>query len=320
VEYKSPYTWPASVPFRLFCQDANARIFIIENLHHNFLWLKEVANNIRETDYFFVICGWYFDAGFAQEAVKMFEALGLKKGQFFIMFNSEKEKDNFRSSGFSGEVINQNAWLKEGNFSLPESNTPKKFDATYIGRRSEFKRHMLAQEIPRLAIIAGDNHGNSISPIPTHAWTNTHKFSREEVVGVLHSSRVGIILSEKEGACFSSSEYLLCGLPVVSTKCLGGRDVWYDEYNSIVVDPDPHKIARAVSDLIDASPDPKKIRQMHIDKAEVFRKRFEKELQRVFDTHGFKHQSATTYFRKNFTPKMRAGMWLDDIISLFSGT
>ena len=48
---------------------------------------------------------------------------------------------------------------------------------------------------------------------------------------------VGGVFSEEEGACWASSEYLLCGLPVVSTHSRGGRDVWYSGHNSLIVEP-----------------------------------------------------------------------------------
>ncbi len=49
-----------------------------------------------------------------------------------------------------------------------------------------------------------------------------------EVARKLNACRVGMCLSETEGAMFAAVEYLLCGLPVVSTPSQGGRDVWFD--------------------------------------------------------------------------------------------
>ena len=52
----------------------------------------------------------------------------------------------------------------------------------------------------------------------------------EEVNNFLNQCKVGIILSEVEGANYASIQYLLAGLPVVSTKSKGGRDVFFDPY------------------------------------------------------------------------------------------
>ena len=54
----------------------------------------------------------------------------------------------------------------------------------------------------------------------------------KENVKEINSSKIGGIFSTAEGACFSSSEYLLCGIPVLSCKCQGGREIWY---NKIIV-------------------------------------------------------------------------------------
>ena len=47
-----------------------------------------------------------------------------------------------------------------------------------------------------------------------------------------------------EGANYSSSEYLLCGLPVVSTESSGGRDYWFDDYNSIICKPNEDSVKK----------------------------------------------------------------------------
>lgn len=61
--------------------------------------------------------------------------------------------------------------------------------------------------------------------------------SASQVCAALNRCEVGLALSELEGPCWASTEYLLCGLPVVTTPCSGGREVWYNEGNSIVVQP-----------------------------------------------------------------------------------
>src|SRR5690606_24986861 len=83
---------------------------------------------------------------------------------------------------------------------------------------------------------------------------------------------------EAEGACLASSEYLLCGLPVVSTPSRGGRDIWYDEDNSMICEPSPAAVHRAVRLMIERSNrgelDPQTIREKHIERAQRHRARF----------------------------------------------
>lgn len=313
--YKPSYTWPSSIPFRIFYNSDSVRVFIIENIHHNWEWFKECHQYFKPSDYFFVIGGWYQSPGFVNEAEQIFNMLGLNKKNFFIMYNSEKEKANFAERGFVGDLINQNAWLKENQFK--NLNLQKLYNAIYVGRRSAFKRHFLASKVNNLALIAGDNHGNNITEIPSHSYLNPKKLNPNEVMAKINESRCGLILSEVEGACFASSEYLLCGIPVVSTVSLGGRDVWYDDYNSIIVEPNPDAVANAVNEFVKNPRDPEKIIKDHIAKAEVFRRRFVAQFKRMVETRGATNFDANLYFRQNFTPKMRGGFWLDEIISFF---
>lgn len=316
--FKSNYVWPnASFPFRVYYDGPDCRIFIIENIQHNWNWLLEWHVHIRETDYFFVYCGWYYDDHFATISDQIFEVLNLRKDNFYIMFNSEHEMGNFTPRGFQGEVINHNAWLDENQVMKPIPGTHKLYDAVYVARRSAFKRHMLAQNVPKLALIAGRNHGKDISEVPDNpAFINDEPLKPREVCEKINQSHVGLILSASEGACFSSSEYLLCGVPVVSTPSFGGRDVWYNEYNAIICDPDPDAVADAVEEFKKRQPDPAAIRQMHIDIAQVHRKRFIAQLRRVFDRFGVTSVDAEHYFSEHFMHKMRKS-YAPDFESLF---
>ena len=72
-------------------------------------------------------------------------------------------------------------------------------------------------------------------------------------------SQVGLCLSKSEGAMFASIEYLLCGLPIVSTKSVGGRDIFFTDENCIIADLHSGlirgKIAESVQHWLDNYPD-----------------------------------------------------------------
>lgn len=59
----------------------------------------------------------------------------------------------------------------------------------------------------------------------------------EKISNSLNQSLFGGIFSKIEGGCFSSAEFLSCGLPVLSVYCKGGREVHYNESNSVMCDP-----------------------------------------------------------------------------------
>ena len=316
--FKVFYKWPNKCfPFRLYLNHPNIRIFIIENLIHNWDWLSVCNKNIKENDIFLVYLGWDHDENIVKNSSELFEELNLNKNQFYIMCNSEQEIKNFVKYGFNCDLINHNCWL-DWNGPMNILNLEKKYNAIYIARRSAFKRHMLASKVKNLALIAGNNHGKDISPIPEHVYLNNKLLKPEEVCQKINQSHCGLILSEKEGACFSSSEYLLCGVPVVSTKSSGGRDVWYDNYNSIVVEPSEDKINEAVNSFLKNPRDPLKIRNNHINLAQSQRKKFINLLDLLFKKFNVKDINSEEYFNEKYYHKLRKSMNIEDVINLFN--
>lgn len=318
--FKPSYTWPnPAFPFRIYYDSPKCRIFIIENIQHNWKWMSEWHEYFRKTDLFLVYCGWYHSPSFANEAEKIFSILNLDKEQFFFLYNCPQEMQNFSAKGFQGDIINQNAWIDE-NLVMKPLNLDKIYNAIYVGRRSAFKRHMLASKVSGLALVAGNNHGNSFGDIPPHRYLNGKPLSPDEVCEKINQSYCGLILSEIEGSCFASSEYLLCGVPVVSTPSKGGRDVWYNEYNSIVCEPTSEAVASAVEEFVKHPRDPEKIRQQHIEQAQGYRKKFISMLADTFNRFGVTDVDPESYFQANFFHKLRKSYKPDfkDIFGCFT--
>lgn len=300
--FKPSYIWPnPAFHFRLYYESEKCRVFLIENIAHNWKWLKEYRIRFRENDYFFVQLGWYFDEHLVQECNHIFEILALRKDRFFFMFPDFPTKTMFEYFGFVGGIVNHNAFLDENLFKIV--NSEKKYDAIYTARLSEFKRHYLASKVENLALVAGDTDTELIKNLPTHVYKNDKHLSSEEVIHKLSESKVGLLLSEAEGACYSSSEYLLCGLPVVSTLSYGGRDIWYNSYNSIICDPSPEAIAEAVKRLSSYGRDPQRIRKMHINLAKQLRENFIRMHQIALNQSGDPFE-ASIYFKEHFKHKL----------------
>ena len=303
--YKSPYIWPnKAFPFRFYYNGMNCRIFIIENVHHNFEWLQAYNKKFRASDIFLVYCGWYHGELFALEASKVFDYLKLNRENFYFLFNSLGESEIFKKFGFNGDLINHNVWL---DYNLVRPRVADKiYRAVYVARNSPFKRHYLADQIEDLALIMGNDWGNlSKLPLPEHVYRNEQPLKETEVFELLSKSYVGLALSEEEGACFSSSEYLLCDIPVVSTASRGGRDLWYNSYNSIVVsEPTPMKLKRAVDYLISIEREPGKIRGEHIKTQENYRRVFISFLQELFNKFD-ESIDADQFFESTYFHKLR---------------
>lgn len=304
---KNYYTWPnPAFPFRILLEKADLRIFIIENIQHNYKWISKYSSSFQDRDFFFIYCGWYHSEFFAKQVNDIFDELLLKKSQFFILFNSVQEKQNFSNTGIDGDIINQNCWL-DWDFVKPV-NADTQFDAVYVARHSPFKRHELASKVPNLALIMGNSHQNEAeSNLPNFVFRNDSPLLPKDVFGIVCKSKCGLILSEIEGACFSSSEYLLLGRPVVSTRSFGGRDYWYNENNSIIVEDNEDSVAEGVKKANERIWDSKLIREEHILKSKLNREKFIVKLSELFESRNV-DLDPQCFFNDIYYHKMRKSL------------
>lgn len=169
---------------------------------------------------------------------------------FIVLCNTMEQVEFCGQAGMRGIFCNHNAFHDPKIF-YP-TGIPKKYDAVMITRPMLWKRPNLAAKVGNLAVIRSITHSTDVGGQEydlmklNPAYINDKFLGPVDVAGIINQSRVGMILSANEGANYATIEYLMCGIPVVSTRSVGGRDVWYDEVNSIVVDmaiPDTVKIA-----------------------------------------------------------------------------
>ena len=136
------------------------------------------------------------------------------------------------------------------------------FDAIYNAQLIPWKRHELSLGIESCAFLfyrdsllrdvasseaaIMDRHA---AAAPGHVFLNALdgagvpiRLPLSEVNRHLNRASIGLCLSEREGAMFASTEYLLSGLPIVSTPSTGGRHVYYDEEYCCTVPPDPRSV------------------------------------------------------------------------------
>jgi glycosyltransferase involved in cell wall biosynthesis len=148
---------------------------------------------------------------------------------------------------------------------------PKIYDAIYTAQLAAFKRLALAQQIDRLMVVSYGGDLHTFCPELQHAEFNQTFLPRPELAKKYNQAYAGLCLSAQEGAMLSSCEYLLCGIPIVSTPSKGGRDEFFSPQNSIIVPPDPALVAQAVRKWKAAPPDPVVIRQGVLDKINSLR-------------------------------------------------
>lgn len=166
-----------------------------------------------------------------------------------------------------------NTALSDERIFRPLPDRKPRFDAIYDARFSRFKRHELAAEVPKLALItyyfeSEPDYRAAIAPIVSRAHVFNgdpdsdayRRLSPEEVNQALSQAAVGLALSREEGGMYASTQYLLAGLPVVSTPSEGGRDEFYHPDYVRIVDATPHAVADGVAELRRCKVPPEEIR------------------------------------------------------------
>lgn len=183
-----------------------------------------------------------------------------------VLCNSIVERDNLRRAGLRAEFCHQNAFLDERRFKLYPRRR-KEFDAIYVARITPFKRHHLAYEVNSLRLIGGYSKRSQYDRatfaevrdrLPRADYSN--KVSAGSIPREIQRARCGLCLSAEEGAMFACAEYLLCGLPVVNTANIGGRDHIIPEVAVRQVPDCPKEVAAAVRWWRDHAPRPEVVR------------------------------------------------------------
>ncbi|MEO8558894.1 MAG: DUF6492 family protein [Rhodospirillales bacterium] len=216
---------------------------------------------------------------------------------FLVLCNSQQEMENFRALGVPCGLFNHNIFVDQDLF-CPVPDEPKRFDAVYNAALAEWKRHTLAREVPSLQLLFAPWHSNAGTAdyvaslrrdLPHADFVNQPNAADEyrflmpdEVVRHINQARVGLCLSAVEGAMFASMEYLLCGLPVVSTPSLGGRDLFFAADNSLVVEAEPRAVAQGVAQMIGRGLSPQAVRQTAVDQVTAYRQRFLRLVEEIY--------------------------------------
>ncbi|BCL39272.1 glycosyltransferase [Nostoc sp. MS1] len=186
-----------------------------------------------------------------------------------LMVNALDEEQLRKRFFVRGGHFNQNFYINEHLYKI--INQPKIYDAIYTAQLNSSKRLWLAKNIEKLMVVSYGGDLHIYCPELQHADFNREFIPRTELAKKYNQAYVGLILSAVEGANLASSEYLLCGIPVVSTPSKGGRDEFFTPENSIIVPPDAEKVAEAVQTFKQLAPNPQDIREHTLKKMNEWR-------------------------------------------------
>lgn len=267
------------------------RIFIMENLEHN--W--NILPYYKKNDYIFIIIGCFMGKWNFEYCAKTLNTRNPEYNRKNIIFMAAEPMQIFFAIeyGFSAILCNHNAiFCDEEKFSISEKE--KIYDHVINCRpEKNFKQPHLTKGLNKLAAIKGQNFNKKdyydMKDLGAE-FLNDERLDHNGVSNVLNKSKTAGIYSMKEGACFSSGEYLLCGLPVISTDALGGRQIWYTKYNSIICDSSEISVKRSVEQALEHLKsgyfNPENIRAKHIEFARYQRYNLLNKIEEIFDKHG----------------------------------
>lgn len=189
--------------------------------------------------------------------------------KILFVTNEQSEARWLNLTGLRARCVGQNLHVSE-HFFVP-GNENKEFDAVYAAQMAPFKRIPLAAGVKNLNVVTyqlgeaeWDLH--KYAPEMSHAHFNRQFITQESVREIYQKSKVALALSAFEGAMWASCEYLLCGLPVVSTPNRGGRDRYFESWYAPTIAADSNKIAEAVAAFVANPPCGEKIRATVLSK------------------------------------------------------
>ena len=212
----------------------DVKIIFFHDIDFSILSQMEEDKIWNSKTYIFISFSWYCSPILKNPIIKenldKIKNTKLIENLYFLM-NSIEELDEIKKGmvDYKANFIyfNNCCFLNDQLFTINKS-IKKRYDLVINGRNNKFKRHHLSTNVPNKLFIYYVN--DTLQDIPDLSIYNPtkmmYKIPRNQLSNYLNMCRMGAMLSEKEGACYASAEYLLCGLPVISTPSKGGRHVF----------------------------------------------------------------------------------------------
>lgn len=303
-------------------------VFTSELTHEIELFSKEIAD---ENAYFFII---FYSSLLSQpQKIKLLERGHFKQiksfpnHKLFYLCNTEEEYHLVRRFHYDAYFINDNALVDTSIFSIKSSN--KTYDLIYNARLNKSKRHYLIPTGYKTALISAPilnfqkevRYLNYLKKLLNTVWilnTDPPKLMDEisieeleklpmrnnnDLVKWINQSKVGLILSAMEGANYATIEYLLCGIPVVSTYNIGGRDVFLKNPYCRIVPSSRKKIKEAIKEIIKSDYSPEDIRNTTLKVMEEHRNRLKSLLNEILKNENVS-MDVDQFWNLCFTHKM----------------
>lgn len=228
-----------------------------------------------------------------------------------VLSNSIDDLHYYKKNKLNTIFCNQNCWLDNKIFNIIDIK--KEYDLVLNASTASWKNHSLLKNINKKykTIFITYTNKNTDKRLqlysPSKILTN---ISVENIAEHLCKAKIGLALSKIEGSCYASTEYLLCGLPVVSVESKGGRDIWYTDKNSVITEAKESSLLISIDELISKLTmfNSTEIREECILLQNSFREKFNQYLQTLIP-----NEDIPFIMKKNYVNKMLYNIDLDNI-------
>ena len=303
----------------IYYKDEKITIIYSENFSND-EFIKKLNNNI----YIFYQFTWNIEAIIKDFPWNIEKNINKKNNNFNCKTNiifcapTNETYELMIKKGYNAKLINANAFLDYNLLLI--GNKERIYDAVINSRPFWWKRVYLTNKVRNLAYIKGNDWAKNETT--WNGWKDMNfsliaeNIRVDKVIEIYQQSKMGIILSGNtgenqqglcEGSNYSTCEYLLCGLPVITTPNGGGRNFWLNDYNSILCEPDEYSVSNSVEIILkkieNNELDREKIRNYQINKMDEMRKNFNNKIQEIFNIHNI-DIDAKEYFKKKYYHKM----------------
>lgn len=272
--------------------------------------------------YFLAGAWWsYLDLSLLHQTVQVYKAFQAAhpEHQHVFLTNDPEEGGLLDKVGLPHFYCHHNAFIDENLFK-PLPRVEKRLDAVYTARLVRLKRHVLARDIPSWGLLHGLSRNDTRKELSYLRYlrrqmpgmellngdpeTGEYRlFAPEQMCRAYNTARVGLCLSAVEGGNYAAAEYMLSGLPVVSTRSKGGREAFFDAEISRVVDDDSRAVAEAVAELAARRLPPQFVRLRTLLKLKEMREDFIRLVNAILDKEG-RPQDFGERFAKVFVHKL----------------
>ena len=225
---------------KIFFENEEKRIsisFLPQSKEEIVFWNENYDNK----DILILICNEFLD----EKIIKEFKKINYH-AQCIILCNSQTEKKTCDKLKVYSAFINKNCFLDENIYKIDKS-IQKEYDGIYSTSYNNRKRLNLCYNMSNINVLL--NYKNTLIPdevLKSLNILNEKTVADNEIYKFYNKAKFGLCLITQDDSSNANAEYLLCGLPVISVESAGGRNVWYNDYNSIIIDPTKESLEKGI--------------------------------------------------------------------------